>query len=210
MHQMRDDEAQGIHRIDALEISRFLHLEPQVGGDEIGKASGFVHTSENAHDVPGGDAAQGQDTLALFARQRMRFLFDRERRLPVRISSTLADKGRSRSSRRVGARYLQQRLDAPVGHLEQTQMSATETDRAEINRFGIVHLPASLGRRGNMASVRRGGFHGLHGLFSPHEQGHDHIVEDHHVPSEARAWWDGISCTPARTSSDEASICSSC
>ena len=70
MHQMRDDEAQAIHRIDALEdFLSFLHLEPQVGGDEIGKASGFVHIAEDAHDVPGGDAAQGQDALALFARE---------------------------------------------------------------------------------------------------------------------------------------------
>ena len=41
MHQMRDDEAQAIHRIDALEdFLRFLHLEPQVGGDEIGRRPG--------------------------------------------------------------------------------------------------------------------------------------------------------------------------
>ena len=65
-------------------------------------------------------------------------------------------------------------------------------DRVEIVRFGVVHLPVFLGAEENMAAVRRGGFHGLHGLFAPHEQGHDHIVEDHHVPEgkQGHGGWD--------------------
>ena len=198
MHQMRDDEAQAIHRIDALEdFLRFLHLEPQVGGDEIGKASGFVHIAEDAHDVPGGDAAQGQDTLALFAREAdKRFLF-RFGRDGFRLGHKLNIGGQVGAALvqvdEAGARYpLHQRLDAPVGHLEQTQDERHGADRVEIVRFGVVHLPVFLGAEENMATVRRGGFHGLHGLFAPHEQGHDHIVEDHHVPEgkQGHGGWD--------------------
>lgn len=118
--------------IVALEdFLRFLHLEPQVGGDEIGKASGFVHIAEDAHDVPGGDAAQGQDTLALFAREadkRFLFRFGRDGfgsgiRLNVggQVGAALVQVDEA------GARYpCTSALMRPSGILSRRRMSATE------------------------------------------------------------------------------------
>lgn len=86
---------QAIHRIDALEdFLRFLHLEPQVGGDEIGKASGFVHIAEDAMMSP----------VGMPRRDRIRSHCSRAKRISAScsdsgatasgsgISSTLADR----------------------------------------------------------------------------------------------------------------------
>ena len=77
---------------------------------------------------------------------------------------------------------LHQRLDPAVGHLEQAQDEGHGTDGVEIVGLGVVHLPVLLGAQEDVPPVRGGGFHGLHGLVAAHEQGHDHIVEDHYVP----------------------------
>ncbi len=188
MHQMGDDEAEAIHRIDALEdFLRFLHLEPQVGGDEIGKPSGFADVAEHAHDVAGGDAAQGEDALALFAREADEGFLFRFGSGGFRFRHKLHVRGKIGpallKAHEPGAGHaLHEGLDATVGHLEQAQDKGHRADRIEIIGLGVLHLPVLLGAEENMAAMRSGGFHGLHGLLAAHEEGHDHVVEDHHVP----------------------------
>ena len=75
-----------------------------------------------------------------------------------------------------------QHLHGAVGQLQQLQDRADRADRIHVGRARIVLGRVALGDEENLLILLHHVFERAHGLLAAHEQGHDHVREDHDVP----------------------------
>ena len=191
-HQVIEAGLQVGHLQDGLFL---VQLEGQVGGDGVGQATGIVDTDQGGQDFRR-DLLVEFDVVVELGQQGAAHGLDlgviragfRQGLAPGDEVAALVDEFLNLDP----LIALHQHFHRAVGQLQHLQDAGDGAHLVQILETGIVLGCGLLGHQQDVLARLHRRFQGLDGLGPAHEQGDDHVGEDHHVAQGKQRQGDGF------------------